>query len=262
MGLCGSKRIHVSPFRIESHVNLLNELDLSSEEAGEILRGYDHLFGSRKAVVSKELFVKSLIDFHICDWKRLDMDRLFAFASGEDDAMGEAGWIRFAYGVNIVQKKELPRLLFDIYSDDGGASVTVDTVIAASAKMVGKYQVHVSEWGEGGIADTDNLHKKVCLEITGGKYYFNASEFAIYVQRHSVISMGLIILQREIREHTGGQIMWDKISRRRVRDFVGGLSDADRKELEKDRSQRKKRERKKNEKKKQKETLRQRLRHI
>ena len=85
------------------------------------------------------------------------------------------------------------------------------------------------------------------------------------MDRHRVISMGLIILQRELRNLSGGIVMWDQISRRRIVDLMDNMSDSQRMELEKDRTARKNRERKKAEDKKrrkQKDTLRKRLRHI
>ena len=96
-------------------------------------------------------------------------------------------------------------------------------------------------------------------------YFFNQNEFNTYVDRHRVISMGLIILQRELRNLSGGIVMWDQISRRRIVDLMDNMSDSQRMELEKDRTARKNRERKKAEDKKrrkQKDTLRKRLRHI
>jgi len=264
MGACIAKRT-ISPFRIEEHKEIFAELNLAQEEAKEILRSYDTLWGKGVQVVSKNTFVKTLIDRHMCDYKRMDLDRLYAFASYHE-AINERSWIRFVYNVCILQKKELPRLLFKVYSDDDGQSVTIDTVITASEKMVGKYQVHISEWHETEqMKETTSLHRKVCHEITGGKYYFNQNEFNTYVDRHRVISMGLIILQRELRNLSGGIVMWDQISRRRIVDLMDNMSDSQRMELEKDRTARKNRERKKAEDKKrrkQKDTLRKRLRHI
>ena len=212
MGCCTSKKI--SPFRVEEHKELLDELNLAYEEATEVLRSYDKLWGIGTDVVSKKVFVSTLVDNHICDYKRLDLDRLYAYASYHE-AITERSWIKFVYNVCILQEKELPRLLFNIYSDDDGQSVSIDTVITASQKMVGNYQVHISEWHETDkMKETASLHRQVCHEITGGKYYFNHNEFTTYVNRHRIISMGLIILQRELRNLSGGAVMWDQVSTR------------------------------------------------
>ena len=262
-GICASRQI--SPFRIEEYKDVFDDLNLAHEEAKEVLRSYDLLWGIGTDVVSKKVFVQTLIDRHICDYKRLDLDRLYCYAS-YNEAINERSWIKFVYNVCILQKKELPRLLFNVYSDDDGNSVPIDTVIAASQKMVGNYQVYISEWHETEkMKETASLHRQVCHEITGGKYYFNQNEFATYVDRHRIISMGLIILQRELRNIAGGAVMWDQISRRRVVDLLDNMTESQRMELEKDRKARKNREKKKQEDKKrrkQKDTLRRRLRHI
>ena len=157
-------------------------------------------------------------------------------------------------------------MLYLIYSDDQGASVSIDTVIAASQKQVGKYQSHISEWTETSgehPADTDPLHKKVCFDITGGKRYFNMDQFDTYVKRHNIISYGLVNMQRELRQLTGGTIMWTKISEQRVRDLLAGMSKKERKRMKLERQERHERERKKNQKpQKQSESLMKRLRRI
>ena len=282
------------------------ELNLTPEEASHILRGWDVLFGfgivtlfqgdfcnlmvgSSNSVVLCRLHTATFavsqsheclsklslslvlspqhqIDANVCDWKRIDLDRLFVFASGEDNAINEAKWFRFCHNINCKQKKELGRLLFLIYSDDNGASVSIDTVISASQKAVGKYQHHVSEWdesrGNGHGADSDPLHKQICFELTGGKRYFNMEQFNKYVERHHHIGYGLVNMQRELRQLTGGSAMWMKISQQRVKDLLSNMSNSERDVMDKERKKRMEKEEKRRTKVKQKDTLMKRLRRI
>lgn len=244
------------------------ELRLDPQEASEILAGFDKVFGHlSKIVIFHEDFCSSLVNNSIADYKRIDVDRLFVFASGEDEAVGEQQWIKFCYEINTKQKKELGRLLFLIYSDDQGASVSIDTVVAASQKAVGKYQHHVSEWAESGgegrsAADSDPKHRQVCFEITGGKRYFNMEQFNTYVERHHHIGYGLVNMQRELQSLTGGFAMWDKISRRRVKALLSGMTKKEKRAMERERKERKAKEERRNKKVKQEDTLMKRLRRI
>eukprot|EP00939_MAST-03C_sp_MAST-3C-sp1_P005549 g5549.t1 len=266
-GLCGLGQARVSEARLERFAHVWDkELNLTPEEASHILRGWDVLFGFGIVTLFQGDFCNLMIDANVCDWKRIDLDRLFVFASGEDDAINEAKWFRFCHNINCKQKKELGRLLFLIYSDDNGASVSIDTVISASQKAVGKYQHHVSEWdesrGNGHGADSDPLHKQICFELTGGKRYFNMEQFNKYVERHHHIGYGLVNMQRELRQLTGGSAMWMKISQQRVKDLLSNMSNSERDVMDKERKKRMEKEEKRRTKVKQKDTLMKRLRRI
>ena len=79
---CGISTIRVSDMVLDRYRYIWDEeLKLNEEQTSEILKGFYTLFGHKDTVIFKEQFCQTFLEHSIADYKRIDIDRLYVFAT-------------------------------------------------------------------------------------------------------------------------------------------------------------------------------------